>query len=114
MTSKSLQDYPSISFVNHLAKQHAVSVIWAVTAEKIGLYRSLTQMVEGSTAGVISNDSSNIVELIENQYKAITTNIDVSVKASSGCKVERVKALNCPDNDCSKVRITASIYTQND
>ena len=30
-THSTLQDYPSISFVNYLAKQNSVSVIWAVT-----------------------------------------------------------------------------------
>ena len=60
-------------------------------------------MVEGSTAGVISKDSSNIVSLVRKQYKAITTKMAVTVEASAGCKVEKVRALDCPQDDCSKV-----------
>ena len=63
-------------------------------------------MVEGSTAGVISKDSSNIVSLVRKQYKAITTKMAVTVEASAGCKVEKVRALDCPLDDCSKVVVT--------
>ena len=48
-------------------------------------------MVEGSTAGVISKDSSNIVSLVRKQYKAITTKMAVTVEASAGCKVRVVR-----------------------
>ena len=67
-------------------------------------------MVEGSTAGVISKDSSNIVSLVRKQYKAITTKMAVTVEASAGCKVEKVRALDCPQDDCSKVVANVTIF----
>ena len=69
-------------------------------------------MVEGSTAGVISKDSSNIVSLVRKQYKAITTKMAVTVEASAGCKVEKVRALDCPLDDCSKVVVTYNAMSQ--
>ncbi len=71
-TYSTKQDYPSIGHINHLAKEFSVNVIWAVTEKKIDLYRSLSTLVSGSSAGVISADSSNIVELVKKQYEQIT------------------------------------------
>ena len=76
-----LQDYPSIGHINHIAQMKKVNVIWAVTRKKKHLYKRLTNLVEGSLVGEITEDSSNIVELIRIQYQAITKNI--RVKASS-------------------------------
>lgn len=74
-TYSTIQDYPSIGHINHLAKQRSFSIIWAVTEENINLYTTLAKLVQDSSAGTISYDSSNIVELIRQQYRAITTSI---------------------------------------
>nr|XP_031838530.1 integrin beta-PS-like [Nomia melanderi] len=58
-THSSLQDYPSISQINLKVKQNAINVIWAVTEEQINIYKRLTNHVEGSFAGKLSDDSSN-------------------------------------------------------
>ena len=55
-----IQDYPSIGHINHVAKEKSVNIIWAVTEEKFGLYRTLSDHVSGSSAGILSADSSNI------------------------------------------------------
>ena len=59
-----LQDYPSLGHINHVAKEHSVNLVWAVTGEHLNLYRRLTQMISTSVAGQISSDSSNVVELV--------------------------------------------------
>ncbi|TRY74801.1 hypothetical protein TCAL_07115 [Tigriopus californicus] len=79
------QDYPSIAFINELAKNYSVSMIWAVTADKFQLYDMLSTMVEGSTAGQISTDSSNIVKLVRAQYEKITTSIKAITNSSTSC-----------------------------
>ena len=46
-------------------------------------------MVDGSTAGIISEDSSNVVELVQAQYEDITTTIAVKTNSSqSDCKTK--------------------------
>ena len=55
-----IQDYPSIGHINHIAKNKSVNIIWAVTEDKIGLYRTLSNHVFGSSSGTLSFDSSNI------------------------------------------------------
>ena len=101
-THSTKQDYPSIGFINSLAKEHSVSVIWAVTADKFKLYTHLSNHVQGSSVGIISNDSSNIVDLVRKQYRAITTSIKVKTNATSkaGCEAA-IETLNCPSQDCN-------------
>lgn len=72
-TYSTVQDYPSIGHINQLAKNKAVNIIWAVTESKFGLYKGLSEIVAGSRAGKLTKDSSNIVELVKQQYQAITT-----------------------------------------
>lgn len=67
-THSTILDYPSISQVNLKVKQNAINVIFAVTQEQHGVYERLSKHVEGSTSAILSNDSSNVVELIKEQY----------------------------------------------
>lgn len=86
-THSSEQDYPSISQINLKVKQNAINIIWAVTEEQISVYKRLTKHVEGSFAGKLSNDSSNIVELIREQYDKISSSVEMKDTASSAIKV---------------------------
>ena len=74
--------------MNYLARKHNVHVIWAVTEDKFRLYSELSKMVEGSSAGVISSDSSNVVELVRKQYEVITTTIRVTANSSANCPTQ--------------------------
>jgi integrin beta 1 len=62
------QDYPSISQINLKVKEKHVNVIFAVTAQQVEVYRKLSKHVEGSSAAQLSEDSSNIVELVQEEY----------------------------------------------
>lgn len=86
-THSSLQDYPSISQINHKVKQSAINIIWAVTEEQISIYKKLMEQIEGSFAGKLSNDSSNIVDLIREQYDAISSTVEIKDTASSAIKI---------------------------
>lgn len=67
-THSTFQDYPSISQVNLKVRQNAINVIFAVTSEQIGVYERLKDHVEGASSGKLSNDSSNVVDLVREQY----------------------------------------------
>lgn len=71
-THSTIQDYPSISQINLKVKQNAINVIFAVTAEQSVVYERLREHVEGASAGTLSNDSSNVVELVRDQYDVST------------------------------------------
>lgn len=73
----SIQDYPSISQINMLAKKHSVNIIFAVIEQQKSVYEKLSQHIEGSSCATLKEDSSNIVELVKEEYK-------VSELSSSG------------------------------
>lgn len=61
--------------INLKVKENAINLIFAVTEEQIHLYNRLVNHIEGSFAGVLSNDSSNVVELVKDQYDVSTKSI---------------------------------------
>lgn len=78
-THSTILDYPSISQVNLKVKQNAINVIFAVTQQQHSVYEKLSRHVEGSTSAILSDDSSNVVELIKEEYS-------VSVISAITCK----------------------------
>ena len=52
----------------HQVKENSINVIFAVTAEQRETYNELSRHIEASSAGTLSNDSSNVVELVKQQY----------------------------------------------
>ena len=90
-TESTTQDYPSISQINHKVKEHHVNVIFAVTANQVNIYRQLAEgqnpLIEGSTAGKLENDSSNIVDLIQDEYLKITSAIELKDNATDNVKI---------------------------
>nr|CAD7426152.1 unnamed protein product [Timema monikensis] len=86
-THSTLQDYPSISQINQKVKENAINVIFAVTAGQISIYNSLQKNVEGSSSGQLSDDSSNVVELVREQYDKITSSVEIKDNATSHVKI---------------------------
>lgn len=67
-THSSVLDYPSISQLNLKVKENSINVIFAVTAQQIDVYQKLSRHIQGSSSATLSEDSSNIVGLIEEEY----------------------------------------------
>lgn len=49
-------------------RQNSINMIFAVTAEQIGVYELLGKHIEGASSGILSNNSENVVELVKDQY----------------------------------------------
>lgn len=73
-THSIIQDYPSISQINHKVKQNSINVIFAVTANQHSVYEKLAQHIEGSSSAVLSEDSSNVVDLVRSEYSVSKEN----------------------------------------
>lgn len=93
-TESSNQDYPSVSQITAKLKEKSVSIIFAVTKDQFNIYEKLAKIIESSTTGELANDSSNIVDLIEDNYQKITSFVqmktenvakDITVKFYSRC-----------------------------
>jgi len=113
-THSNEQDYPSVSQINHKVKENSVNIIFAVTEEQFGVYDLLQQNVEGSSVGTLSNDSSNIVELVKAQYQAITSSIEMKDNSTQYVKVNYYS--NCvgdgpmrQTNKCSGLRVGSRV-----
>ena len=89
-----VQDYPSLGHINHVAREHSVNVIWAVTSSHLSLYQGLTKLMTASVAGEISSDSSNIVELIQELYGKITTTVRVEDNSSESVSIHYMSSCN--------------------
>ncbi|XP_042911123.2 integrin beta-PS [Parasteatoda tepidariorum] len=81
------QDYPSLSQINHKIQEHKVNIIFAVTANQVPVYERLSSLLEGSSAGKLANDSSNVVDLVRNQYDKITSAVEIKDNAGSNIQV---------------------------
>lgn len=78
-THSTIQDYPSISQINLKVKEHSINIIFAVTAQQHEVYQKLSEHIEGSSSDILSDDSSNIVDLVRNEYKVSDSNRSFSI-----------------------------------
>lgn len=63
------QDYPSIGQISAKLSEKNVNIIFAVTQSQLPLYQTLTELIDGAVVGELKQDSSNIVNLISQNYK---------------------------------------------
>jgi len=68
-THSILQDYPSVLHLNNKVQENAINIIFAVTQSQQEAYSVLKSIIEGSRVGLLTADSSNILELLEDLYK---------------------------------------------
>lgn len=59
--------------INLKVRQNSINMIFAVTAEQISVYERLKQHIEGASAGTLSENSANVVDLVKDQYSVRKT-----------------------------------------
>lgn len=76
-----------------------MNIIFAVTEDQFPIYNHLTgnsnhtlSLIEGSAAGILKSDSSNVVQLIEDEYKKITSAIELKDNATNYVKISYASA----------------------
>lgn len=72
------QDYPSISQIAAKIEDKNINMIFAVTSKQTDIYKQLQKFILGSVTGTLAADSSNIVDLVEQNYKKITSKVEMS------------------------------------
>lgn len=70
------QDYPTVAQISRKIAENSVNVIFAVPSLMIPTYKALQERVQGSYVGELSEDSSNIVELVKTNARVIQLNCD--------------------------------------
>lgn len=66
-----VHDYPSVSHINHVAKEHNVNIIFAIVNKNVIVekYKQLSRVIENSNTGALDDRSENVVNLILDNYK---------------------------------------------
>ena len=93
-TESTKQDYPSISQIASKVMKNNVNLLFAVTDDQFQSYSQLKNFIPGSETGQLAADSSNIVDLVKENYKKITSKVkmssdgadDVIIRYFSRCK----------------------------
>ncbi|XP_063223944.1 integrin beta-PS-like [Bacillus rossius redtenbacheri] len=68
-------DYPSIPQINQKARENNTNVIFAVTKGLVPLYRALAENIYGASVRELNKDSSNVVDLVVEEYKKLSDNV---------------------------------------
>jgi len=64
-----VQDYPSISQLSQKVAEKRVHVVFAVPRRQVDIYETLASFIDGSTVGVLTDTSGNVVDLIRTNYE---------------------------------------------
>lgn len=89
-------DYPSVGHISYVAKTKNYNIIFAIANKPTILqhYKLLSQKVENSNFGVLSDDSENVIQLLVDNYNKIVDSViltsnatdDISVTFDSSCR----------------------------
>ncbi|XP_065352870.1 integrin beta-PS-like [Cloeon dipterum] len=88
-------DYPSLGQIDTLLLQNKVSIIFAVTKDRIDHYERLNDVLLGvNYVATLEEDSSNIIQLIHQGYKDIVSSVSFSDDANYPLKVSYESTCN--------------------
>lgn len=113
-------DYPSVGQLAHKLAESNIQPIFAVTERMVKTYEKLTEIIPKSAVGTLSDDSSNVVQLIKAAYEKLSSRVflehgtlpdTLRVTYDSFCS-NRVSNVNQPRGDCDNVRIGMPITFQ--
>ncbi|XP_051851032.1 integrin beta-4 isoform X2 [Antechinus flavipes] len=76
-TQYSQQDYPSVPTLVRVLAQYNIIPIFAVTNHSFSYYEKLHSYFPVSSLGLLYEDSANIVELLEEAFYRIKSNLDI-------------------------------------
>ncbi|KAK3566208.1 hypothetical protein QTP86_029190 [Hemibagrus guttatus] len=79
-THATLQDYPSVPTVVRLLVQNNIIPIFAITNHSRSYYEKLRHYFPIAELGVLTDDSSNILNIIKNAFESIRSKISIQVE----------------------------------
>ncbi|KAM6224663.1 integrin beta-2 [Rhynchocyon petersi] len=110
-------DYPSVGQLAHKLAENNIQPIFAVTKRMVATYEKLTEIIPKSAVGELSDDSSNVVQLIKNAYNKLSSRVflehstlpdTLRVTYDSFCS-NGVSRQDQPRGDCDGVQINVPI-----
>ncbi|KAM9695674.1 integrin beta-2 [Trichechus inunguis] len=113
-------DYPSVGQLAHKLAESNIQPIFAVTKRMVPTYEKLTEIIPKSAVGELSEDSSNVVQLIKDAYNKLSSRVflehstlpdTLKVTYDSFCS-KKVPQRDQPRGDCDGVQINVPITFQ--
>jgi len=72
-------DYPSEAQVIDIIRANQIVPIFAVVPGSARYYTNMSQLIQPSGLANLTSDSSNILQVLDDQYDEITSNIEVNL-----------------------------------
>uniref|UniRef100_F6R3V9 Integrin beta n=1 Tax=Callithrix jacchus TaxID=9483 RepID=F6R3V9_CALJA len=79
-SASTTMDYPSLGLMTEKLSQKNINLIFAVTENVVNLYQNYSELIPGTTVGVLSMDSSNVLQLIVDAYGKIRSKVELEVR----------------------------------
>ncbi|KAL4659297.1 integrin beta-3 [Arapaima gigas] len=72
-------DYPSLALLTQKLSENNINLIFAVTKHVVPLYQNYSKLMPGTVVGMLSDDSGNVIELIQEAYTKIRSKVELEV-----------------------------------
>uniref|UniRef100_A0AC11B7U4 Integrin subunit beta 7 n=1 Tax=Ovis aries TaxID=9940 RepID=A0AC11B7U4_SHEEP len=113
-------DYPSVGQVAQALSAANIQPIFAVTSATLPVYRELSKLIPKSAVGELSEDSSNVVQLIMDAYNSLSSTVTlehdsllppgVRISYESQCGDSEKRLGEAADRgQCNHVRINQTV-----
>ncbi|XP_039110971.1 integrin beta-7 [Hyaena hyaena] len=112
-------DYPSVGQVAQALSAANIQPIFAVTSATLPVYQELSKLIPKSAVGELSEDSSNVVQLIMDAYNSLSSTVTlehsplppgVHVSYESQCGDPEKRERKAGDRgQCNQVRINQTV-----
>uniref|UniRef100_A0A8D2AY89 Integrin beta n=1 Tax=Sciurus vulgaris TaxID=55149 RepID=A0A8D2AY89_SCIVU len=79
-SASTTMDYPSLGLMTEKLSEKNINLIFAVTENVVSLYQNYSELIPGTTVGVLSTDSSNVLQLIVDAYGKIRSKVELEVR----------------------------------
>uniref|UniRef100_A0A3B3ZET6 Integrin beta n=1 Tax=Periophthalmus magnuspinnatus TaxID=409849 RepID=A0A3B3ZET6_9GOBI len=72
-------DYPSLALMTEKMSENNINLIFAVTSFVVPLYKEYSQLIPGTTVGMLDQDSGNVIGLIQEAYAKIRSKVELDL-----------------------------------
>uniref|UniRef100_A0A8B9LL02 Integrin beta n=1 Tax=Astyanax mexicanus TaxID=7994 RepID=A0A8B9LL02_ASTMX len=114
-THATLQDYPSVPTLVRTLMKHNIIPIFAITNHSLSYYERLLEYFPIAELGVLTDDSSNILHIIENAFKVcvillVIANVTVRLSARTEYNDKHVCSLS-PNDRSGLLRVKPTTFS---
>ncbi|XP_029462028.1 integrin beta-2 isoform X2 [Rhinatrema bivittatum] len=110
-------DYPSVGQLAQKLAENNIQPIFAVTSKMVKTYQELSKLIPKSVVGELSQDSSNVLQLIKDAYQNLSSKVildhgttpdSLVITYDSFCS-NNVVTKDKPTGECNDVKINEEI-----